>query len=272
MTEPPTALAPGATVEVATWLPVEVAELDGWRAGFSGAFTRRANSVVPLVAPPDVGAALDQVEAWYAARGVPARFRVGTEAQPTDLDLRLERRGYRVAATTQVLTRLLDERALSELRNGGPHDGRGPHGGAHGGSGPHGGGPAVLSVQDLPDDDWLSGWLDVKASGPVDRDAARAVVAGSPASYLTARDDEGVTGVIRIAFAGPWAGLSCLMVARRARRRGLARALTIEGLQAAVDRGVDRAFLQVEAANHPAITLYERLGFALAGTYHYREL
>ena len=260
MTEAPAALAPGATVEVATWRPVEVAQVGGWRAGFSGGFTRRANSVVPLIAPPDVGGALDQVEAWYAARGAPARFRVGAEAQPADLDRRLEQRGYRVAATTRVLTRPVDEWVLDDLRNHGPADG-GQHDGGHG----------AFTVGDVPDDDWLAGWLDVKATGPVDRDAARAVVAGSPASYLTARDDAGVTGVIRVAHAGPWAGLSCLMVARRARRRGLARALTIEGLRVAVERGADRAFLQVEAANDPAIELYERLGFALADTYHYRE-
>jgi ribosomal protein S18 acetylase RimI-like enzyme len=256
VTEAATALAPGATVEVATWRPLEVAEVGGWRVGFSGGFTRRANSVLPLAAPPDVDGALDQVEAWYAARGVPARFRVGSEARPTDLDRRLERRGYRVAATTQVLTRPVDGRVLDDLRNHRPHDD----------------GHGAFTVGDVPDDDWLAGWLDVKATGPVDRDAARAVVAGSPASYLTARDDAGVTGVIRVAYAGPWAGLSCLMVAWRARRRGLARALTIEGLRVAVDRGADRAFLQVEAANRPAIVLYERLGFALADTYHYREL
>jgi GNAT superfamily N-acetyltransferase len=261
VTEASTTVAPGVAVEVATWLPVEVVEVGGWRAGFSGGFTRRANSVVPLAVPPDVGAALDQVEAWYAARGAPARFRVGAETQPTDLDVRLEQRGYRVAATTQVLTRLLDEWVLAELRNGSPRV-----------SGPDDDGPGVLAVQDLPDDDWLGGWLNVKATGPVDCNEARAVVAGSPASYLTARDDAGVTGVIRVAHAGPWAGLSCLMVAPRARRRGLARALTVEGLHLAADRGADRSFLQVEAANHPAIALYERLGFALADTYHYREL
>jgi ribosomal protein S18 acetylase RimI-like enzyme len=34
-------------------------------------------------------------------------------------------------------------------------------------------------------------------------------------------------------------------------------------------RGIARAFLQVEADNAPALGLYRRFGFATAWTYHY---
>ena len=104
-------------------------------------------------------------------------------------------------------------------------------------------------VGDEPDDDWLAGWLDVKATGPVDRDAGPWRRGGLPGLVPDRtgrrRGDGRDPGRVRRS----WAGLSCLMVAPRARRRGLARALTLEGLGLAVDRGADRAFLQVEAAN-----------------------
>ena len=97
------------------------------------------------------------------------------------------------------------------------------------------------------------------------------MVTGSAAGYLTTRDDDGVVGVIRAGYSGDWVGLSCLMVAQRARRRGLARALTLAAMQIAAERGARRAFLQVEDVNHAALELYHRLGFADVDTYHYRE-
>lgn len=236
---------PGVAVEVDTWRPVEVADVDGWRLGFSGGFTSRANSVVPLAEPPDLDAAIGRVEAFYSHRGIPARFRVGREVLPVGLDGVLAARGYRLVATTRVLTLALPAQAEPSA--------------------------ASIEVADEPDDDWLSGWLDVKASGTVDPGLARAVVTGSAAGYLTTRDDDGVVGVIRAGYSSDWVGLSCLMVAERARRRGLARALTLAAMQCAAERGARRTFLQVEDVNHAALELYHRLGFADVDTYHYRE-
>jgi len=236
---------PGVAVEVDTWRPVEVADVGGWRVGFSGGFTSRANSVVPLAEPPDLDAAIGRVEAFYSHRGIPARFRVGREVLPVGLDGVLAARGYRLVATTRVLALALPAQAEPSA--------------------------ASIEVADEPDDDWLSGWLDVKASGTVDPDLARAVVTGSAAGYLTTRDDDGVVGVIRAGYSGDWVGLSCLMVAQRARRRGLARALTLAAMEIAAERGARRAFLQVAAGNHAALELYHRLGFADVDTYNYRE-
>lgn len=246
MAEP---VPPGVAVEVDTWRPVEVADVGGWRLGYSGGFTSRANSVVPLAEPPDLDAAIGSVEAFYSRRGVPARFRVGREALPVGLDGVLAARGYRLVATTWVLALALPAQAEPSAASI----------------------EVAVEVADEPDDDWLSGWLDVKASGTVDPGLARAVVTGSAAGYLTTRDDDGVVGVIRAGYSGDWVGLSCLMVAERARRRGLARALTLAAMQIAAERGARRAFLQVAAGNHAALELYHRLGFADVDTYHYRE-
>ena len=244
-------VAPGAAVEVATWRPVDVVEVDGWSLGFSGGFTRRANSAVPWRAPADgtVGATLDAVEAAYAARGLPAVVRVDGAAPP-GLDALLAARGYARVARTLVLARDVPSPATA------PHTPTG----------------VMLAESPEPDDAWLAGWLDVKAAGrQVDHDLARAVVTGSPARYLTARDTGGVAGVVRSATTGEWVGLSCLMVPPRARRRGLARTLTAHALAGAARGGAHRAFLQVEEANGAATGLYVCLGFAVVDEYHYRE-
>lgn len=248
--EPPE--APGVLVESATWVPHRTRDVDGWRLGLTSGLTRRANSVLPLGEPADLPAALDQVEAVYTAEGQPTVFRVCTAARPSGLDEVLARRGYALAATTDVLVRGVAS------GDGGDEVADIP-------------GVSVASAEE-PDDGWMAGWLAVKASGvAVDVAVARALVSGSPALYLTASDDDGVIGVLRAAFAEDWVGLSCLMVAPHARRRGIGRLLTGEALRRAGGRGATRAFLQVEVANAGAVALYQSLGFRPAERYHYRQ-
>jgi ribosomal protein S18 acetylase RimI-like enzyme len=249
--------APGALVESATWPPARVVDVDGWRVGLSGGLTRRANSVLPLGAPADLGAALDRVEELYAAAGQPSIVRVCRAATP-GLDDLLEARGYVAVSHTDVLVHEIDD--------------------TRGGPAPAG---VRIAVADRPDDAWLSAWSGSKArlhaTGTAqDDDAAslrlaRAVLGGAPAIYLTATDATGPVGVIRAAFAEDWVALSSLVVATAARRRGLGRALTLRALDEAAARGARRAFLQVEAHNTAAAALYTGLGFQPAERYVYRE-
>lgn len=241
--------APGVLVEAATWVPAATEVVDGWRLGFSGGFTRRANSVLPLGAPADLTATLDRVEARYAAAGLPAVFRL-CSAAPAGLGEALAARGYAAVADTDVLVR--DLAAPPPVP-------------AH---------PGVRVVgAERPDEAWLSGWLGVKAGGAaVDRELARRVVTGSPARYLTAFGPGGsVLGVLRAGLAEDWTGLACLVVAPEARRRGIGRLLTRAALAAAASAGARRAFLQVEVANDGAAHLYAGEGFRPAERYGYRQ-
>ena len=54
-----------------------------------------------------------------------------------------------------------------------------------------------------------------------------------------------------------------------ARGRGLAGRVLAGLAGAALERGYERVFLQVEAGNEPALALYRRAGFAPAWTYRY---
>jgi ribosomal protein S18 acetylase RimI-like enzyme len=240
---------PGARAEAAVWPPREVHDVDGWRVGLSGGFTRRANSVLALSEPRDVKAAVQEVEKIYARAGQPAVFRVCAQSEPWDLDDVLAGRGYREVAPTLVMVRSgLAEVAL-------PFESPG----------------LEVVVSETPDEAWLSRWLDVKSSAPVDHEVAAGLVSGSPALYLTARDGYGPVAVIRAALVDDWVALSCLAVDTRARRRGIGRALTRAALHEAVERGARQAFLQVEESNEAAIEMYADLGFTPAERYHYRQ-
>ena len=243
---------PGVLVEVATWTPAQVVDVDGWRVGLSGGLTRRANSVVALAAPADLDAALVRVEHLYQEQGLPPTFRVGDETRPTQLDGVLEARGYRTLTRTDVLVR-----ALGDLGNaGGEHPGHLPG----------------LHVSDEPDDEWLDAWLAGKSpAGAAMRTVGRAVLTGASARYLSVHDSGRLVGRVRVAFAEGWAGVSCLAVDPVRRRRGLGRALTLAAVEQARQVGANRVFLQVEAANSGAARLYAGLGFRPAQRYVYRE-
>jgi ribosomal protein S18 acetylase RimI-like enzyme len=243
--EPPG--APGVLVEAATWVPATTVDVDGWRVGLSGGFTRRANSALPLGGTPDLAATLTAVEDRYAAAGLPSVVRL-CSAAPPGLAEALAARGYAERSVTDVLVRPVAGAPPAPLPPG-----------------------VRLRVADAPDAVWLDVWTGGKdGGGAADRDLAARVLTGSRALYLTALDEHGAPlGVLRAALAEDWVGLSCLVVVPGARRRGLGRALTAAGMRAAGDRGARRAFLQVATANSGAADLYAAAGFRPAERYAY---
>ncbi|MGX2993493.1 GNAT family N-acetyltransferase [Streptomyces sp. JNUCC 64] len=100
------------------------------------------------------------------------------------------------------------------------------------------------------------------------RDAVPAVEAGHHAIWVT-RDAEGVTGTVGILFTRKPNGthraeLVKLMVHRRARGRGLARALLAAAERGAVAEGVRLLHLDTETGS-PAERLYRAAGWREAG-------
>jgi hypothetical protein len=63
------------------WPPLQTLLYDGWLLGFSGGYTRRANSVQPLY-PSTLPLAekIAECEATYAARCIPLTFKITSSA------------------------------------------------------------------------------------------------------------------------------------------------------------------------------------------------
>lgn len=242
---------PAVLTETASWPPLRVVDVDGWRVGLSGGVTRRASSTLALCDVDDMAGTVARVERLYREDGAPAVFRVGDPENPSGLAAVLDARGYAVASVTDVLVRSLQDQARAT-----------PAGLAAAGD--------DLRVRGLdgPDDTWLDLWLGGKGGA---REPSRAIVAGAPARYLTATDADGTdVAVVRVALVDDWAALSCLQVVPTARRRGTGRVLTLHALAVASWHGARRAFLQVEAENVAALRLYGALGFRPARRYAYR--
>lgn len=88
--------------------------------------------------------------------------------------------------------------------------------------------------------------------------------------FVTEADGRPVTTLICV-HDGDLAGLFEVATAPEARGHGHARRTLLSALRWARLKGARRAWLQVEAANAPAIGLYRDLGFAEVYRYHYRR-
>lgn len=224
------------------WPPEVCEALGGWRLHAARGYSGRANACWPIGEPDrPLEAAIDAVEAWYRARGLPPLFRPADVAGTEALRGRLEARGYRPRTETLVMV------------------GR-----------PTPGDAAGVELADTPDAGFTSVFLGT-AGDPGDaaerieavqrlaapRGFARLDVDGAPAAIGAAAVDSG------------WVGVFGMRTLARHRRQGLARRI-IAGLSTfAIEAGARQAYLQVEQANIPAVTLYRALGFEIAYRYRY---
>jgi len=88
--------------------------------------------------------------------------------------------------------------------------------------------------------------------------------------FALERGEEALATLICV-HDGDLAGLFEIATDKAVRKQGLGRQLILSALKWARLRGARQAWLQVEAANAPALALYHSLGFEEAYRYHYRR-
>lgn len=231
------------------WRAVEEERLGDWLLRASSGFTTRGNSVLPLGDPAlPVGEAVDRVESWYAARGLPPRFHLvrppSGEVGDDGLGSRLKGLGYRMVQPTLVMTGAAAD--IDPLRDG----------------------AAPVTVEATLTSRWLQAYARQRAVVP---DATDAVLTGSGGQlFLSTTDRSGeITAVARVSVHPGWAGLSALWVDPQRRGQGLGRTVLHAVGLLARQRRLASVFLQVEDANTTAVGLYETEGFRTHHGYGY---
>lgn len=226
---------------------------DGWRLRYSVGDSRRCNSVLAEHSGEDaLPAKIARVEAFYAARGAPARFQISEASLPHALPGTLRRAGYRRAPGA-----LVESAELSALLAAADAHGRV-------GTVRHGRAPTAA---------WLAALE--RGSGHGRRAVAQRTAQLSrvvaPATFVELVLSGGVVAVGFAAVTGPWLGVFNLATRPEARRRGAATRLLGAIATWGRAQGARQAYLQVHPANAGARALYASLGFATHHTYVYWE-
>ena len=224
--------------------PAEAEPLGGWVLRADSGFTSRANSVLPLrqLGMP-LPEALDTAADWYAARGLPVKIHVPTEARRL-LDAELGERGWLAGGLTHVFAARLDML-------------RAPAGTGH---------PSV-EIADVPDDEWVTLYRGGGGRTPTGR---ALLTRHDTVAFASLRMDGRVVAVGRGAVDDGWLGVMAVEVDPAYRRHGLAAAVMAQLWRWGTAAGARRSYLQTEVGNEPAVRLYEKLGYTVHHDYHYR--
>jgi GNAT superfamily N-acetyltransferase len=227
------------------WPPARIERIAGWRVRLSGGGSRRANSVLPIgYDGSDADGAIDRIEVLYRAQKTRSYFQVSSASAPTDLDARLAARGYTFEEPCFLMAKRLGVTSM----------------------------PSDVTVTETPMEAWLA--IYTEPLDPIRKAAAPATLASVPAPhafFTVTRGGEATASALGV--LDPATGtvvVECVATRTDQRRTGAAR-IVMDGLEAwAAGQGASFAILQVVDNNYPAITLYERRGYTIAGRYHYR--
>lgn len=245
------------------WPADEVHDVGGWLLRRTeGVDRRRSNSLLPPADPAAARRTLDLALATAEELDIPPVIQVSPAESHLGLDDALASMGATATGRSLVLAGPLAGQA------GG---GRGGRAGDD-----HRRRPAEVRVALSPlTPAWVEAWAAVSGiDGTVATaelvlsqlgERARFVMASQPSTL------EPLAVGIGVAEDG-WLGLFSLATAPGARRRGIASAVIAELEGWAGTRGARGTYLQVEADNSSALTLYANRGFHVAHSYHYRSL
>jgi GNAT superfamily N-acetyltransferase len=236
--------------------PREQLWLDGWLIRRSPGKAKRARCIQP-VAPGRLGVddKLSQCRPLYAAAGLPLYVRITPFAQPPGLDRHLAALG--MARTDDSLVMALQSLDAIDAREA-----------ARWSSGKDE--TRLETVDAAAFADWVGS---ARGSSPGERaaHADRIVHAPVPHTAVVVRDSHGIAlSGGQVASEGSLAGLYDIFTIDEARGRGHAERVCRHLLETARRLGASAGYLQVDAANDRAKSIYRRLGFRDAYEYHYR--
>jgi N-acetylglutamate synthase len=238
----PTATEALERVAAAGWPPPERAYLGEWLLRAADGWTARGNSALPVGDPGrTLSDAVDTVEAWYGARGLPPKITV-PEPVGGRITAEVTRRGWTPAPPTLVQTAALTAPPAQDPR---------------------------VRLDTAPPEGWFAAVAGYKGALP---DAGRHILTGVPLARYAGiyADDGGPIAVGRGVIADDrrqWLGISLVTVDPAYRRQGLGRAVVGALTRWAVEAGASQAYLQVERHNAAAVAMYAGLGFSTHHVY-----
>jgi GNAT superfamily N-acetyltransferase len=230
--------------------PPEQRVLGGWILRLSPGKAKRARCVNALgVGRLPLPELLSRAQAVFERAGLPFIVRITPFTQPATLDALLQARGFEAFDDTRVMVREglddLDEPSL----------------------------PPDCELETPGHGAFAEAVGNLRGSPLAQRQAHAQRLRESPAAYrgLLLKRGGRLLACGQSALEDELVGLYDVFTLPAQRGTGLARGLCVHLLQQARERGARCAYLQVDADNHPARSVYARLGFVDAYAYHYRS-
>ena len=225
--------------------PQALEEHAGWLLPFDDGTVGRSHSATPLNHAPLAGADAQAIAQRYRERAHRPMFRIPDVAAFESLQADLQSRGF--AADRPTLVQVAGTLAgLSQLAP-----------------------DATTHLAATPEPGWADVFLG-EGFDPVSGASRLAILRRARDSVFAsiARDGR-VVAVGSACFSHGWCGIHGMRTAATHRGRGYAASILAALAHEAAQRGIGRAFLQVEEANVTAQSLYRRAGFTTRWRYRY---
>lgn len=229
-----------------SWPAMHQVLLDGWVLRFSGGFTKRSNSIIPLY--PSLQSNIEDKVAYcehlYTREKLRTLFRITSLEDDANLDDLLEKRSYEHVDPTLVM-----HRPISKLIET-PNDFR------------------ILSLQD-----WLRAYCTLSGI-PHATSRVQAVLLKSirtDAIFGVTMNGDMVVACGLAVIEKDLVGLFDIVTDPAQRRRGYGSTIVESLLSHGAKQGANVGYLQVAQDNAPARALYTKLGFSMIYQYWYRS-
>ncbi len=220
---------------------------DGWLLRVSPGKARRARSVnAHFGSSLPIGRKIAYCEKLYESRGLPVLFRMTPFVHPSDLGDELAARGYEAFDPTLVQVTPLGRPPEAPTCEG-------------------------VDIASPGIDRFADAVAMLQESTRLQRVAyyERMVHAPQSSRYLVAIAEDRIVGVGTAMLEDGLAGIFSMATSPDMRRRGVASAVLARLLAWAWEHGASHAYLQVDAQNRDALSVYRNFGFATAYTYWY---
>ena len=225
--------------------------MDGWLVRLCPGKAKRARCInaVATGSRPTANK-LEQCTRWFETAALPLIVRVTPFTLPRDLDLELDSMGLRRFDDTRTMV-------LPNLPEFGPASQ-----------------DSKYSTRGIALEPFAQRLGSLRGSSLAQRQAHAQRLVNSPVPFFAfeMRENAEVVACGQYALEGDLVGLYDIFTAPQARGRGLARQLCQHMLSQARTEGAAHAYLQVDAENRAARSVYFRLGFEDGYSYFYRTL